>query len=102
MAKPAKTAKTERAAASNEGVSSVSLVGTTVLMRSALWMNGKRTVAAIVTGVEEASFGLGDALAIVSVTAFPPGSPSRTMGDVPLYAAEPGADVIPAAWLRPQ
>lgn len=76
------------------------LVGEAVLVRSSLWMNGRRKVAAIVTGVEEASFGLGEALAIVSVTAFPPGSPSRTMSDVPLYASEPAAEVIPAAWLR--
>lgn len=76
------------------------LVGEIVLVRSSLWMNGRRKVAAVVTGIEEASFGLGDALAVVSVTAFPPGSPSRTMGDVPLYASEPAAEVVPAAWLR--
>lgn len=99
MAKPAKTAKSEAPGVASEP--GVTLVGETVLMRSSLWMNGRRTVAAIVTGIEETSFGLGDALAVVSVTAFPPGSPSRTMGDVPLFASEPGPDVIPAAWPRP-
>lgn len=89
------------ASAPGEVESSVTLVGATVLMRSSLWMNGKRTVAGILTGVEETNFGLGDALAIVSVTAFPPGSPSRTMGDVPLYTEDPGEKVVPAAWLRP-
>ncbi|KWR88780.1 hypothetical protein [Cupriavidus sp. IDO] len=99
MAKTAKTAKTGASEAAREP--GVTLIGETVLMRSSLWLNGRRTVAAIVTGIEEESFGLGGALAIVSVTAFPPGSPSRTMGDVPLYATEPESDVIPAAWPRP-
>lgn len=90
-----------QASASDQGESIESLIGATVLMRSSLWMNGKRIVAGILTGIEETNFGLGDAQAIVSVAAFPPGSPSRTMGDVPLYAEDPGEGVIPAAWLRP-
>ncbi|ENZ79615.1 hypothetical protein M3795_16830 [Ralstonia pickettii] len=76
------------------------LVGEVVLVRSSLWMNGRRKVAAIVTGIEETSFGLGEAIAVVSLTAFPLGSPSRTMADVPLFAEDPGEGVIPAAWLR--
>lgn len=96
---PLETAE-EVVLAPDQGESSVTLVGATVLMRSSLWMNGRRTVAGILTAVEETNFGLGDAQAIVSVTAFPPGSPSRTMGDVPLYAEDPGEGVIPAAWLR--
>ncbi len=92
MAKPAKTAK------SNAASAAVELTGEVVLMRSALWMNGRRTVAAIVTGIEEADFGLAGALAIVSVTAFAPGAPSRMMRDVPLYASDPGDSILPAAW----
>lgn len=94
MARPAKTAKSNAASAAGE------LTGEIVLMRSALWMNGRRAVAAIVTGIEEADFGLAGALAIVSVTAFPPGAPSRMMRDVPLFEKEPPAEVIPAAWFK--
>ncbi|MCY0854325.1 hypothetical protein [Cupriavidus sp. D39] len=94
MARPAKTAKSNAASAAAE------LIGETVLMRSALWLNGRRMVAAIVTGIEEAEFALAGALAIVSVTAFPPGAPSRMMHDVPLFEKEPPAEVIPAAWRK--
>ncbi|MCP3017975.1 hypothetical protein [Cupriavidus basilensis] len=94
MAKPAKTAKSNAASAAGE------LTGEVVLMRSALWMNGRRAVAAIITGIEEAEFGLAGAVAIVSATAFPPGAPSRMMRDVPLFEKEPAAEVIPAAWFK--
>lgn len=50
--------------------------------------------------IEEADFGLAGARAIVSVTAFPPGAPSRMMHDVPLFEKEPPAEVIPAAWFK--
>ena len=37
---------------------------------------------------------------MVSVTAFPPGAPSRILIDVPLYARAPAEGVFPAAWLK--
>lgn len=74
-------------------------LGQTILMRSQIWQNGRRTVAAIVTGVDQVSeIELGAADYIVSATAFPPGLPSRMLQCVPLFAKEPGADVVPAAW----
>lgn len=87
MSRQAKTAKT-------------SLLGVTVLMRSAVWLNGQREVAAIVTGIEETEFALEGALAVVTVTAFPPGAPSRFIREVPVFAKEPAEDIVPAAWIR--
>ncbi|WP_419692228.1 hypothetical protein ACN262_08485 [Burkholderia gladioli] len=91
----------KKAEANSPQISIDELLAEAALVRSALWMNGKRKVAAIVAEATIDSALLPEnALALVSVTAFPPGAPSRTMADVPLYAADPGPDVLPAAWLK--
>ena len=75
-------------------------LGRTVFMRSAVWNNGKRIVAAIVTGVDDASeVELNGAEFIVSVTAFPPGMPSRIMQQVPLFLRQPADDNLLCAWM---
>lgn len=77
------------------------LIGEIVLMRSSVWLNGRRQVAALVTGMDlDQGLIPENAMAVVSLTAFPPGAPSRIMQDVPLYQSEPAADVLPAAWLK--
>ena len=79
----------------------MSPLGQTVFMRSALWQNGDKTIVAIVTGVDQANkIELDKADFIVSVTAFPPGLPSRTLQFIPLFSNEPEAGVLPAAWLK--
>lgn len=77
------------------------LLAESALVRSSLWLNGKRKVAAIIADATiDPALLPENALALVSITAFPPGAPSRMMVDVPLYAIDPGADVLPAAWLK--
>lgn len=77
------------------------LVGETVLVRSALWQNGKRHVAAIVSEASaDPALLVADTIATVSLTAFPPGAPSRMMRDVSLFSAEPEESIVPAAWIR--
>ncbi|WP_342705161.1 hypothetical protein OHZ10_29250 [Burkholderia arboris] len=77
------------------------LLAEAALVRSPLWLNGKRKVAAIVTDATiDPALLPENALALVSLTAFAPGSPSRMMVDVPLYATDPGVDMLPAAWLK--
>lgn len=77
------------------------LLADVALVRSLLWLNGKRKVAAIITDATvDPALLPENAIALVSVTAFAPGSPSRMMVDVPLYVVDPGTDVLPAAWLK--
>ncbi|WP_230958676.1 hypothetical protein [Burkholderia stagnalis] len=77
------------------------LLAESALVRSPLWLNGKRKVAAIIADATvDPALLPENAIALVSVTAFAPGLPSRMMVDVPLYVADPGPDVLPAAWLK--
>ncbi|TCG02839.1 hypothetical protein BZM27_52905 [Paraburkholderia steynii] len=77
------------------------LVGEIALMRSSIWQNGKRKVAAIITRHRQTAALLPErAIALVSVTAFAPGAPSRLVRDVPLYDGPQGDDVMPSAWLK--
>lgn len=77
------------------------LLGEVALIRSAIWNNGARRVAALVTGATTDAALLPDgAVALVSVTAFPAGCASRLMVDIPLYPREPNSGVLPAAWLK--
>lgn len=77
------------------------LVGETALVRAAIWQNGRVAVAAIVTeATTDAAILPEDAVALVSLTAFAPGVPSRTMRDVPLYAAPRDDAALPACWLK--
>ncbi|MFX1675193.1 hypothetical protein PWR63_23585 [Paraburkholderia sp. A2WS-5] len=76
-------------------------MGEIALMRSAIWQNGKKAVAVIITeATTDAALLPENAIALVSVTAFPAGSPSRLVRDVPLYGAPPDGGVLPAAWLK--
>jgi len=77
------------------------LVGEIALMRSSIWQNGKKAVAAIITDAttDEALLPEG-AVALVSLTAFPPGAPSSMMRDVPLYATARDESSLPAAWVK--
>ncbi|VWC78819.1 hypothetical protein BLA17378_03772 [Burkholderia aenigmatica] len=91
----------KKADANAPQVSTDELLAEVALVRSPLWLNGKRKVAAIVADATIDSALLPpNAIALVSLTAFAPGAPSRMMVDVPLYAADPGGDVLPAAWLK--
>ncbi|WP_241300502.1 hypothetical protein [Burkholderia stabilis] len=77
------------------------LVGEIALMRSPIWQNGKKVVAAIITeATSDAALLPEKAVALVSATAFPVGSPSRLMRDIPLYDGPQDGDVLPAAWLK--
>ncbi|NVI06363.1 hypothetical protein FSB64_21850 [Paraburkholderia sp. JPY454] len=77
------------------------LVGEIALMRSSIWQNGKVKVAAIITeATTDAALLPENAIALVSMTAFPAGAPSRIMRDVPLYAADPEDAALPSAWLK--
>ena len=79
----------------------MSPLGQTVFMRSALWQNGDKTIVAIVSGVDDVSeIELDGADFIVSVTAFPPGLPSRILQFVPLFSKEPETGAFPVAWLK--
>ncbi len=96
MARPPKKAE-----ANAPKISIDELLAESALVRSPLWLNGKRKVAAIIADATvDPALLPPNAIALVSVTAFAPGAPSRMMVDVPLYAADPGADVLPAAWLK--
>jgi hypothetical protein len=77
------------------------LIGEIALVRSSIWQNGTRKVAAIITDAtaDEALLPAG-AVALVSLTAFPPGAPSRMMRDVPFYAAPRDESALPAAWIK--
>ncbi|CAN7419374.1 hypothetical protein [Paraburkholderia hospita] len=77
------------------------LVGEIALMRSSIWQNGKRKVAAIITeATTDAALLPERAIALVSVTAFAPGAPSRLVRDVPLYEGPQEDDVMPSVWLK--
>ncbi|MCA7985174.1 hypothetical protein [Burkholderia vietnamiensis] len=77
------------------------LLAESVLVRSPLWLNGKRKVAAIIADATvDPALLPENAIALVSLTAFPPGAPSRMMVDVPLYDGPQSSDVLPAAWLK--
>ncbi|MBB5444637.1 MULTISPECIES: hypothetical protein [unclassified Paraburkholderia] len=76
-------------------------MGELALMRSAIWQNGKKAVAVIITDATTDQALLPEkVIALVSMTAFPVGAPSRLMRDVPLYDGPPDGDVLPAAWLK--
>jgi hypothetical protein len=77
------------------------LVGEIALMRSSIWQNGKRQVAAIITdATTDAALLPENAIALVSLTAFAPGAPSRLVRDVPLYEGPQADDVMPSVWLK--
>lgn len=77
------------------------LVGEIALMRSSIWQNGKRKVAAIITdATTDAALLPENAIALVSLTAFAAGAPSRIMVDVPLYRGDVGDGTLPSAWLK--
>ncbi len=91
----------KKAEASAPRVSADELLAEIAFVRSSIWQNGTRKVAAIIAdATTDAALFPEGSIALVTVTAFPPGSPSRMMLDVPLYAADPGADVLPSAWLK--
>lgn len=79
------------------------LVGETALVRSSIWLNGQKQVAAIITDavVEPGAMPSG-AIALVALTAFPPGAASRMFRDVPLYAVDGAAEELPAACIKPR
>lgn len=77
------------------------LLGEIAFVRSPIWQNGQRRVPAIITDATADAVLLPErAIALVSLTAFPPGSASRMMRDVPLYKADQAQSVFPAAWLK--
>lgn len=79
------------------------LIGETALVRSSIWQNGTRKVAAIITDATTDEALLPDgAVALVSLTAFPPGAPSRMMRDVPFFASPRDESSLPAAWVKPR
>lgn len=76
-------------------------LGDIVIARSSAWLNGRQRVAAVVTRLDtDPGLVPEGAIAVVALTAFPPGAPSRLMQDVPLYPSEPAAGVLPAAWIK--
>ena len=79
------------------------LLGETALVRSQIWQNGRVMVAAIITeATTDPVFLPEGAAALVSLTAFPPGMPSRMMRDVPLYAEPRDESILPATWVKPK
>lgn len=79
------------------------LLGEVALVRSPIWQNGRALVAAIVTdATTDAALLPEEAVALVSLTAFAPGAPSRMMRDVPLYAGPRDESALPAAWIKPR
>lgn len=77
------------------------LLGEIALIRSSIWHNGARRVASLITSATtDAALLPEGAVALVCVTAFPAGAPSRLLIDVPLYPREPKDGVFPAAWLK--
>jgi hypothetical protein len=84
-------------------VDAADLVGETALVRSQIWQNGKTVVAAIITeATTDPLFLRDEMIALVSLTAFPPGQPSRMMRDVPLYAENRDESTLPATWVKPR
>jgi hypothetical protein len=77
------------------------LIGETALVRAPLWQNGRVVVAAIISDAttDPALLPKG-AIALVSLTAFPAGAPSRAMRDLPLYPSAQGDLVLPSVWLK--
>ncbi|WP_150619321.1 hypothetical protein [Pandoraea horticolens] len=85
----------------SKSIDSDALLGEIAFVRSAIWQNGKMRIAAFVSAATTDPALLPEgAVALVSVTAFPPGVPSRLLIDVPLYARAPAEGVLPAAWLK--
>lgn len=83
-------------------IDAAALIGETALVRAAIWQNGRAVVAAIVTeATNDPVLVPQGAIALVSLTAFPAGMPSRFMRDVPLYAAARDENALPAVWLKP-
>lgn len=92
------TRQTKKAVAA---IDAATLLGEVALVRAALWMNGRKKVAAIVTdAITDAALLPDGAVALVSLTAFPAGAASRMMQDVPLYPAPVDESILPAAWLK--
>ncbi|CAE6811633.1 hypothetical protein R69746_05647 [Paraburkholderia aspalathi] len=84
-----------------DAIDADTLLGSTALVRAAIWQNGQRQVAAIVTdATTDAALLPEGAIALVSLTAFPPGAASRMMRDVPLYPAACDESALPAAWIK--
>jgi hypothetical protein len=84
-----------------EAIDADSLLGSIALVRAAIWQNGQRKVAAIVTdATSDAALLPEGAISLVSLTAFPPGAASRMMRDVPLYASPVDETSLPAAWIK--
>ncbi|OXS92642.1 hypothetical protein B7H01_17030 [Pandoraea apista] len=85
----------------SKNIDADALLGEIAFVRSAIWHNGTRRVAALISAATTDTALLPEgAIALVSVTAFPPGAPSRILIDVPLYARVPAEGVFPAAWLK--
>lgn len=92
------TRQTKKAVAA---LDAATLLGEVALVRSSIWMNGKKKVAAIVTdAITDATLLPDGAVALVSLTCFPPGAPSRMMLDVPLYPKDLNDSTLPLAWLK--
>jgi hypothetical protein len=92
------TRQTKKAVAA---IDAATLLGEVALVRSSIWMNGRRKVAAIVTDATTDAVLLPEgAVALVSLTAFPPGAPSRMMVDVPLYPKDLDDSTLPLAWIK--
>ncbi len=85
----------------SKSIDADALLGEIAFIRSAIWHNGNRSVAALVTAAttDAALLPVG-ALALVSLTAFPAGASSRMLVDIPLYPRPPVEGVLPAAWLK--
>ncbi len=82
-------------------VDAADLLGETALVRSQIWQNGRTVIAAIITEATTDPIFLPEgAAALVSLTAFPPGQPSRMMRDVPLYAGPRDESTLPASWVK--
>lgn len=83
-------------------IDAAALIGETALVRAAIWQNGRAVVAAIVTeATSDPVLVPQGAIALVSLTAFPAGMPSRFMRDIPLYAVPRDESALPAVWLKP-
>lgn len=91
--KPAKNADT--------AIDADALIGEVAIVRSAIWLNGNRKVAAIITEATTDPVFLPErAIALVSLSAFAPNAPSRMMRDIPLYAMAQDEKFLPCAWLK--
>lgn len=85
----------------NKKIDADALLGEIAIVRSSIWNNGQRKVAAIVTDATTDAALLPDgAIALVSLTAFPPGSASRMLRDVALYPNAADEATLPAAWIK--